>query len=153
MCFCTNVLHFPQHINPTVLYCALKSLLWWQVDSLLGQRGSSSEHEAMREIKNEFMSNWEGIRSTSAAPRVMVLGATNRPHDLDEAVLRRFTKRIFCDLPDRSDRSEIMKVQIIANSRRWVSMECLATNCVCSLRTLFFTDIIHQVNPMSMVAC
>jgi SpoVK/Ycf46/Vps4 family AAA+-type ATPase len=40
----------------------------------------------MRKIKNEFMSMWDGLRSRDGE-RVLVLAATNRPFDLDDAVL------------------------------------------------------------------
>lgn len=64
----------------------------WQVDSMLGRRENPGEHEAMRKMKNEFMVNWDGLR-TKDKERVLVLGATNRPFDLDEAVIRRFPRR------------------------------------------------------------
>lgn len=84
-----------------------------EVDALLGQR-SAEEHESMRELKNEFMAQWDGIRSGAqgVVSRVMVLGATNRPQDIDEAVLRRFSRRIFCDLPDDKDIQSILDVML-----------------------------------------
>lgn len=63
-----------------------------QVDSMLGRRESPGEHEAMRKMKNEFMVNWDGLR-TKDKERVLVLAATNRPYDLDEAVIRRLPRR------------------------------------------------------------
>lgn len=54
--------------------------------SILGKRDRSGEHEAMRKIKNEFMAMWDGLRSRDGE-RVLVLAATNRPFDLDDAVL------------------------------------------------------------------
>lgn len=66
--------------------------LLWQVDSMLGRREKPGEHEAMRKIKNEFMANWDGLR-TKDRERVLVLAATNRPFDLDEAVVRRLPRR------------------------------------------------------------
>lgn len=64
----------------------------WQVDSMLGRRENPGEHEAMRKMKNEFMVNWDGLR-TKDKERVLVLAATNRPFDLDEAVIRRLPRR------------------------------------------------------------
>ncbi|GIL71486.1 hypothetical protein Vretifemale_2031 [Volvox reticuliferus] len=81
-----------------------------EVDSLLGKRtGNSSEHEASRKMKNEFMAHWDGLK-TRQKDRVMVLAATNRPMDLDEAVIRRMPRRIMVDLPDASNRVKILKV-------------------------------------------
>lgn len=65
-----------------------------QVDSMLRKRESRGEHEAMRKIKNEFMVNWDGLR-TKDKERVLVLAATNRPFDLDEAVIRRLPRRCY----------------------------------------------------------
>ena len=83
-----------------------------QVDALLARRGAHGEHEALREMKNEFMAQWDGIRGPGGpGDKVLVLGATNRPYDLDEAVLRRFPRRVFCPLPNRAARSEILEVR------------------------------------------
>lgn len=59
---------------------------------MLGQRCRVGEHEAMRKIKNEFMAHWDGLL-TKGGERVLVLAATNRPFDLDEAIIRRFERR------------------------------------------------------------
>lgn len=64
---------------------------------------SGNEHEAMRKMKNEFMSHWDGLR-TKEGDRVLVLAATNRPQDLDDAVVRRLPRRLMVDLPDAANR-------------------------------------------------
>ena len=58
-------------ISPSVIFVD-------EVDSMLGRRESPGEHEAMRKMKNEFMVNWDGLR-TKDKERVLVLAATNRP--------------------------------------------------------------------------
>ncbi|XP_077228200.1 uncharacterized protein LOC143861157 isoform X2 [Tasmannia lanceolata] len=80
-----------------------------EVDSMLGRRENPGEHEAMRKMKNEFMVNWDGLR-TKDKERVLVLAATNRPFDLDEAVIRRLPRRLMVNLPDSPNRSKILKV-------------------------------------------
>ncbi|VAH92069.1 unnamed protein product [Triticum turgidum subsp. durum] len=89
-------------ISPSVIFID-------EVDSMLGRRENPGEHEAMRKMKNEFMVNWDGLR-TKDKERVLVLGATNRPFDLDEAVIRRFPRRLMVNLPDASNREKILKV-------------------------------------------
>jgi AAA+ superfamily predicted ATPase len=80
-----------------------------EVDAILGRRDKHGEHEAMRKIKNELMMMWDGLKSMEGE-RVLVLAATNRPMDLDEAVLRRLPRRLLVDLPDASNRKKILKV-------------------------------------------
>jgi len=80
-----------------------------EVDSLLGKRERPGEHEATRKIKNEIMSMWDGLK-TRETERVLVLAATNRPFDLDDAVLRRMPRRILIDLPDAPNREKILRV-------------------------------------------
>ncbi|XP_004241492.2 uncharacterized protein [Solanum lycopersicum] len=80
-----------------------------EVDSLLGRRENQGEHDASRKIKNEFLVNWDGLR-TKDSERVMILAATNRPFDLDEAVIRRLPRRLMVKLPDALNRAKILKV-------------------------------------------
>ncbi|KNA10905.1 hypothetical protein SOVF_140000 isoform A [Spinacia oleracea] len=80
-----------------------------EVDSLLGARGGSFEHEATRRMRNEFMAAWDGLR-TKDSQRILILGATNRPFDLDDAVIRRLPRRIYVDLPDVENRMKILKI-------------------------------------------
>jgi SpoVK/Ycf46/Vps4 family AAA+-type ATPase len=90
-------------ISPSVIFID-------EVDSILGKRGSNNnEHEAMRKIKNTIMSMWDGL-TTSDQERVIVLAATNRPFDLDDAVLRRLPRRMLVDLPDAAQREQILRV-------------------------------------------
>ncbi|KAI5417264.1 hypothetical protein KIW84_042037 [Lathyrus oleraceus] len=80
-----------------------------EADSMLGRRENPGEHEATRKMKNEFMVNWDGLR-TKDSERVLVLAATNRPFDLDEAVVRRLPRRLMINLPDAPNRAKILKV-------------------------------------------
>ncbi|ERN04605.1 hypothetical protein AMTR_s00075p00158590 [Amborella trichopoda] len=79
-----------------------------EVDSMLGQRSRAGEHEAMRKIKNEFMTHWDGLL-TKPGERILVLAATNRPFDLDEAIIRRFERRIMVGLPSAENRELILR--------------------------------------------
>jgi SpoVK/Ycf46/Vps4 family AAA+-type ATPase len=78
-------------LSPFMFYAHIFVFLI-QVDSMLGRRANPGEHEAMRKMKNEFMVHWDGLR-TKDKERVLALAATNRPFDLDEAVIRRFPRR------------------------------------------------------------
>ncbi|KAF2297896.1 hypothetical protein GH714_004862 [Hevea brasiliensis] len=88
-------------VSPTIIFVD-------EVDSMLGQRTRVGEHEAMRKIKNEFMTHWDGLM-TKQGERILVLAATNRPFDLDEAIIRRFERRIMVGLPSPENREMIFR--------------------------------------------
>ncbi|KAG9483967.1 hypothetical protein GDO78_009726 [Eleutherodactylus coqui] len=73
-----------------------------EIDSLLCER-REGEHDASRRLKTEFLIEFDGVQS-GGDDRVLVMGATNRPQELDEAVLRRFTKRVYVSLPNEETR-------------------------------------------------
>nr|XP_016846136.1 PREDICTED: spastin isoform X4 [Anolis carolinensis] len=78
-----------------------------EVDSLLCER-REGEHDASRRLKTEFLIEFDGVQS-SGEDRILVMGATNRPQELDDAVLRRFTKRVYVSLPNEETRLLLLK--------------------------------------------
>ncbi|XP_052266375.1 fidgetin-like protein 1 isoform X2 [Dreissena polymorpha] len=77
-----------------------------EIDSLLTQR-TDGENEASRRIKTEFLVQLDGA-STSSDDRILVIGATNRPQEIDEAARRRFVKRLYIPLPETEARRSII---------------------------------------------
>ncbi|RVX75312.1 hypothetical protein B0A52_00665 [Exophiala mesophila] len=83
-----------------------------EIDSLLSARSGSSEHEASRRSKTEFLIQWSDLQRAAAgkdttigdASRVLVLAATNCPWDIDEAARRRFVRRQYIPLPEMETR-------------------------------------------------
>ena len=85
-----------------------------EIDSLLTQR-KADENEASRRIKTQFLVELDGT-GTSGQGRVLVIGATNRPQELDEAARRRFTKRLYIPLPEVDDRETLLRVLLAKNN-------------------------------------
>lgn len=78
-----------------------------EIDALFGARMSSRESGgafAHRGVITEFMQEMDGLKS-SKDDNVIVIGATNRPFDLDDAVLRRLPRRLLVDLPGEAERA------------------------------------------------
>uniref|UniRef100_H3G5M8 microtubule-severing ATPase n=2 Tax=Phytophthora ramorum TaxID=164328 RepID=H3G5M8_PHYRM len=78
-----------------------------EIDALLSTR-SASENDASRRIKNQFFTELDGAAS-SQEDRILVMGATNLPQELDEAIVRRLEKRIYVPLPDSTSREGLIR--------------------------------------------
>ncbi|GAA5940526.1 protein-degrading AAA family ATPase MSP1 [Sporobolomyces koalae] len=81
-----------------------------EIDSFLRER-SRNDHEVTGMMKAEFMTLWDGL-TTGNDTRILVLGATNRPNDIDSAILRRMPKRFSIKLPDASQRRNILSLML-----------------------------------------
>jgi SpoVK/Ycf46/Vps4 family AAA+-type ATPase len=60
-----------------------------------------------------FMTLWDGLTSANESglpARIMILGATNRIQDIDEAILRRMPKKFPVSLPSNSQRRRILNL-------------------------------------------
>ncbi|KAL7419851.1 hypothetical protein Q5752_005767 [Cryptotrichosporon argae] len=86
-----------------------------EVDALFGARSArdaSGGAKAHNQVLTEFMQEMDGLSSAIANrdKRIVVVGATNRPFDLDDAILRRLPRRLLVDLPREEDRLAILKI-------------------------------------------
>ncbi|KAJ5594901.1 uncharacterized protein N7459_001109 [Penicillium hispanicum] len=79
-----------------------------EADAIFCSRTGASNRSSHRELINQFLREWDGMSDMSA----FIMVATNRPFDLDDAVLRRLPRRLLVDLPTEKDRLEILKIHL-----------------------------------------
>lgn len=79
-----------------------------EVDSVATKR-EGDEVGGERRLKTQLMQEMDGVTSSSK-DRLIVLGATNVPWELDPALRRRFEKRIYINMPEEDARKEIFKI-------------------------------------------
>lgn len=87
-------------LQPTIIFID-------EIDSFLRER-KSQDHEATSMMKAEFMTLWDGMNTGDS--RVIILGATNRPNDIDKAILRRMPKRFAINLPTQEQRKKVLEL-------------------------------------------
>lgn len=91
-----------------------------EIDSLLSKRGDN-DNESSKRLKTEFLVQFDGVGSHPTA-KVLIIGATNRPQELDVAVVRRLPKRVYVGAFDKEERKRFMKF-IFSNSEINISDE------------------------------
>jgi len=76
-----------------------------EIDSLLGTRNSEVGGEVR--VKNQFLTEMDGINGKAKESTLYVIGATNKPWSLEAGFLRRFQKRIYVTLPESASRTNL----------------------------------------------
>lgn len=76
-----------------------------EVDSLLGTRNSEIGGEVR--VRNQFLTEMDGVNEKGKNLKMYVIGATNKPWSLDWPFLRRFQKRIYVTLPTQAAREKL----------------------------------------------
>ena len=82
-----------------------------EVESLCGTRGEG-ESDSLRRVKTEFLVQMDGVGKSQGGGRVLILGATNVPWQIDSAIRRRFEKRVYISLPEAGPRTFMVKLHL-----------------------------------------
>lgn len=76
-------------------------------------------------MQTEFLVRLDGT-CTAENERILIVGATNRPQELDEAARRRFTKRLYIPLPETDARQELLH-NLLKNERKEINEQQITT--------------------------
>ena len=95
-----------------------------ELDSMAMSRDSNID-ESTRRVLAQLLTEIEGF-NTSKEEKIMIMGATNKPWDLDDAVISRFQKRIYVPLPDSDARRAILMIHLEGADMGGISMHGLA---------------------------
>jgi len=79
-----------------------------ELDSLIGMH--SNEVGGETRVRNQFLKEMDGVMDKGRNIHAYVIGATNKPWDLDWPFIRRFQKRIMVPLPDHEARLHMLKL-------------------------------------------
>eukprot|EP00792_Barthelona_sp_PAP020_P005432 TRINITY_DN2645_c0_g2_i1.p1 TRINITY_DN2645_c0_g2~~TRINITY_DN2645_c0_g2_i1.p1 ORF type:complete len:665 (-),score=181.25 TRINITY_DN2645_c0_g2_i1:40-2034(-) len=79
-----------------------------ELDALVPKRGNSNQSAVTSRVVNQFLTVMDGLESRGS---VFIIGATNRPLLVDEALLRpgRMGTKIYVPMPSHNDRETILK--------------------------------------------
>jgi MoxR-like ATPase len=89
-------------------HCAPSVIFVDEIDSLLSARKSEGEHESSRRMKTEFLVQMDGLGGEDPTKPMLLIGATNRPQELDDGARRRLAKQLYIPLPCAAARRDMI---------------------------------------------
>lgn len=92
-------------------FYAPTTIFFDEIDALASKRGER-EDESSRKVKTELMARLDGVSSGDEAKSIVVIGASNCPWDIDDAIRRRLEKRIYIPLPNEVGRREMLRINL-----------------------------------------
>uniref|UniRef100_A0A0N5BSE4 AAA domain-containing protein n=1 Tax=Strongyloides papillosus TaxID=174720 RepID=A0A0N5BSE4_STREA len=100
-----------------------------EIDSIGSKRVSNSIDPSANQTINQLLTEMDGFDNSEG---IIVIGATNRPEDLDKALIRpgRFDIHVNCSIPDLSGRIEIFKHYLNKVPHRNIDIEVLAKTTI-----------------------
>eukprot|EP01038_Epipyxis_sp_PR26KG_P006954 gene6954-9510_t len=98
-------------LSPTIIFID-------EIDTLLRTRSADNNNQVLASVQGLFLTEWDGLQTNAGSQNapVVILGATNRPMDLDPAFLRRMPVQILTKVPDLNGRIAIFKAQLSKES-------------------------------------
>ncbi len=85
-----------------------------EFEALTASRDKGEQTGAERQVLSTFLSELDGLdKKGTEGVYVLTILATNRPWDLDAAILSRFEKKILIPLPDLDARREILQIHLV----------------------------------------
>ena len=134
-----------------------------EIDCLTRKR-SAFDRDWNASMKSQFLTLWDGLKSESS--QIIVLGATNRREDIDEAFLRRMPLQVKIELPDARQRESILRVlladvetprplnlRLIAEKAVGLSGSDLREVCRRALINAPFSEDVYQVDEYDIIDC
>jgi SpoVK/Ycf46/Vps4 family AAA+-type ATPase len=95
-----------------------------EFDSLMISRDSGIQ-ESTRRVVSQLLMEIEGF-STKSGEKVIMIAATNKPWDLDDAMISRFQRRIYVPLPDPKARKQILEIHLKGATLAEITINTLA---------------------------
>ncbi|KAI1741349.1 P-loop containing nucleoside triphosphate hydrolase protein, partial [Xylaria scruposa] len=119
-----------------------------EADGIFAER-KTNDRKHTRGMISEFLSEWDGASGPKGKQNPLILLATNRPFDIDQAVLRRTPMRIYLDIPTQQLRERILEVMLRDETLEDITVQDIAKltrlYTGSDLRSLCVSAAIHSI--------